>query len=909
MFGNTAMDIDPPFFQKETDSSNEGKVYPYNHPGPSNATRVHSSSADDYRSVIDDLTVEIQRLKEELKRYKQGGPDMLRKEKLFEIKVHGLPSRKKRELEATLRDFASGLDGSQDATSSNKKGDSHHAKRDRMYSASGSHSKHTSSLTGSKPADSAYASMSTGANSSGGSLNRPSVHARGKLSEQKVENYLRDIPQGLYPQHMAMTDKERKRLVVRRLEQLFTGKISGRLARATMPSQVAMNNVQVPSAPTAVTSHDGTTVHQPPSLHQRETTEASREAKILSSEQQPGQSGKKSRSRDNGSASYSNEEQTESSGNGASNDSGTNASPPLASPPLASLPQQRPTRPKDLDPNRVQVPSENMEYIRHLGLIPPELLQEQPALQNVHPDADGWVYLNLLCSMAQLHMINVTPSFVRSAVTEMSIKFQLSPDGRKIRWRGGSEGTKFNSDSSGYNSQKSPSTDDTDVAADEGRKRKKTSHSTGDEFRSGSSSKNASKSGPQVSASSNSFHYKPIFAHQESTEGMTSLDDTVSSFGPAEESNFEGSRYGVSGSGSTARRKRRRDGAIIYYNGAPFCTDLSGDLGDLSPTAQLAASAQDAERRFARPCLERSDSGSYIKCKPLSDKGHLIGSGSRMDVDGGDGQGQYESDDVSEIELNLTWSSTPQYLNFRTLEPCGIGGVLPEDHFMVVISTNRPKEDANVSSKMFDERATSPKATSAIIRRFGKMSTSSPVLTATKLSSSHDPIEIEYTSGRIKRLAPVALPPPAIFYPPFGTDESGSTDWMSGSDEDMDLGSSDIRIHRLQPHHSHDYPDGVDLSSGDEEGEEPEDSPEGRHMYENKNPQAGILQDLGRQTSQQSSSAAAAAGTMRSKSTSVEPMIRTDRSSVATAGGAESGYNSGEGDEEDSEEEEEEESS
>lgn len=880
--------VDPPFFQKETDSSNEGKGYAYNHLEQSNIPRVQSSSAGDYRSVIDDLTIEIQRLKEELKRYKQSGPDMLRKEELFEIKVHGLPSRKKRELEATLRDFASGLDGSEDTTSyKRRKGDSHHAKYARMDSASGSMSKEASSLSGSRPADSAYASMSTGANSSGRSLSRPSIHARGELSDQKVENYLRDIPEGLYPQHMALTDKERKSLVVRRLEQLFTGKISGRRVRGKMPGSVAVAKAAVPSASNAVTSLDGNMMHQPPSLLQHE---ASREAKILTSEQQPGPLGKKSGSRDNGSVSNSNEDQTDSSG--------TNPSPPLT-----SRPEQRPTRPKDLDPNRVQVPSENMDYIRHLGLIPPELLEHQPALQNVHPDADGWVYLNLLCSMAQLHIINVTPSFVRASVTELSTKFQLSPDGRKIRWRGGTEGTKFNSDSSGYTSQKSPSTDDTDGGAIDGHKRKKTSHSTSDELRSGRSSKHASKSGPQVSASSGSFHYKPLFAHRESGGGTMSPEATVSSFGPAEDSNLEESRYGISGSGSTARKKRRRDGAIIYYSGAPFCTDLSGDTGDLSPTAQLAAGAQEAERRFARPCLERSNSGSHINYKPLADRGHLIGSSSRMEVDGGNG-GNAEStddnnDDLSDVELELTWSDTPQYFNIRPLEPCGIGGVLPDDHFMVVIATKRSKQDASAEPKMFDEEACWPEATSALIRRLRNLPTSSPVLAATNLPSFDDPsIEIEYTSGRIKRLTPVALPPPAIFYPPVGSDESASTDWMSGSDEEIDIESSDFVISRLQPHHSHDYPDGVDLSSGDEEGEEPEDSPEGRHMYDNGNRQAGILKVLGRRTSQQSSSAAAAAGTMQSKSTSVDPMVLTDGSSVATAGGAKSGYNSEEGEEE-----------
>lgn len=95
------MDVDPPFFQNETDSSNEIDYsgLPINAFGQGDRVPprlrpavTQSSSADDYRSVIDDLTIENKRLKEELKRYKQFGPDMMKKEKLFEIKVHGLPA-------------------------------------------------------------------------------------------------------------------------------------------------------------------------------------------------------------------------------------------------------------------------------------------------------------------------------------------------------------------------------------------------------------------------------------------------------------------------------------------------------------------------------------------------------------------------------------------------------------------------------------------------------------------------------------------------------------------------------------------------------------------------------------------------------------------------------------------------
>jgi hypothetical protein len=892
-FDSNVMEVDPPFFQKQSDSSNEDKPY-YNHLAPPKLTAAHSSSADDYRSVIDDLTVEIQKLREELKRYKNTGPDMLRKEKLFEIKCHGLPKKKKRELEATLRDFAASLNGSPDTSSSQNKKKSRHANRDNMYSGSGS--KHASSSSGSnfRPADSAYASMSTGAKSSGTSLSRPSMGSQTKSSET-VESYLRDIPEGLYPRHMIMTEKERKKLVVRRLEQLFTGKIGGRHVvkkQSVQPSgsSAALASVVADTQPN-VTNTSNSSIHEPPTL-QTSGKEPTREARILPNEQQSGHSGKKSRSADNGSASNSHGDNTESGGNGNSTGSGTNPSPPMT-----TLPEQRPTRPRDLDPDRTQVPAENMDYIRHLGLVPPELLAEQHN-HDVHPDAEGWVYLNLLCNLAQLHMINVTPDFVRSAVTGMSTKFQLSPDGRKIRWRGGTEGTRFSSDSSGYNSQKSPSTDDTEGGSESKRKRQKTGRSTGDEFQSGSSSKNGLKYDPLLCAPSESFHYKPLFAQQDSSGGQTSLDETVSSFGPPEESNLGESRWGFSGSGASSRRKRRHDGAIIYYSGAPFCTDLSGDPGDMSPAAQMRAAGQpqtDKDNFKVPPSpLRRTDSGSFLSYRPLTDRGILSTQPTTaMDIDSEDPPSLTDdTDDASEIELDFTWSDKAQYMQHYPLEPCGLGGVLPEDHFMVVVSTKRCKQDELSSTQVATGRI--GEATDAVVRRLATMSTSSPVSGATKTLPVMGPlpVEIEYISGRIKRLTPVSLPPPAIFFPPFSPSESTADDDDDISD-DLDTSSSlrDLMGQRTL-HQSDSYPDGVDLSSGDEEGDEPDDSPNQNMYAASRDPKA--LPNRPRQAARRTSSAAAAAGTARgaSKSNSANPALSHDDSSVATAGAAESGYSS-----------------
>jgi hypothetical protein len=788
--------VDPPFFQRESGSSNksgsnnlradfnyDGKV-----PTAPKPNVAHSSSADEYRSVIDDLTVEIQRLKEELKRYKQLGPDVMKKEKLFELKVHGLPKRKKLELEATLRGFAATLD---DTTTSNsasqRKRSSHNLSSDRSMS------KHASSSSGSRsrPVDSAYASMSTANNSSGTSLSRPSMSVRQRNSDQKVENYLKDIPEGLYPRHVAMTDKERKKLVVRRLEQLFTGKTNGRRLHDAGIADAA------PARPEAqqvlpAGSH--------PSDPAEANREPNREARIIP----PGPSTKKPRSRDNISTSNSNGDKTESGGNGGSHrpqSAGANSSPRV--PPAPSAVEQRPTRPRDLDPDRIQIPLENMQYIRHLGLRAPDL---EPCTrdsggerQDVSPDANGWVYLNLLCNLAQLHMINVTPGFIRAAVAEKSAKFQLSPDGRKIRWRGGSRGTKFSSDSSAENSQKSSLTGDSDSSDKEplSRRRIKMGRIPDD---------GAALSGmdnDKVSSSEHAaYHYKPLFGRRSPSSEEASQEDKSSSLGPVADSNP--SAWAQSRSGSFQRRKRRLDGAIIYYSGAPFCTDLSGDVGDVSPTTQPDSSGQglssltphtvsDLNAQSSCLPLSRSVTRSTLQPRPVS-----LVRPANLDMD-------VETPSSEDVEGDCSWSPGPQIMGFVALEASGLGGVRPDDHFFVRVATRRRKDISQPATV-----------------------TTAPL---SALSSRPTPkavgVEIEYVTGHVKHLPPVALPPPAMFVPPFSSD--GSSDSISiGSDEDEDnnLSSSELTSRRANLRQSeYNYPSSDETSSDDddEEGNEGED--------------------------------------------------------------------------------------
>ncbi|KAI0837005.1 frequency clock protein [Hypoxylon sp. FL0890] len=893
--GNTdtrAMDLDPPFYQKETDSSNEeaakygissqSPAYEFIQNRMAGLRPELDSSNEEYRSVIDDLTIENKRLKEELKKYKQMGPDSLRRDKLFEVKVHGLSSRKKRELEATLRDFTTNLEGSSTGASQSRKRTS--AKSKNVHS---SMSKHASSSSGSnsRPVDSAYASMSTGPSSSTPSLPGQAKAAR-QRSQQKIESYLRDIPEGLWPRPTVMTEKDKKKLVVKRLEHLFTGKMSGPAEHnplSLVPEPIA-EDVQMEASDDKIL---------PP-------IETRREAQI-----RPRNSRRKeSSSRDNGSASnsHSNGDQTDSRDNGNGSGSGSGhasgggissiTSPHMSMPP----PEQRPTRPRDLDPDRRQVPSENMDYIRHLGLVAPES-QEQFSARDVSPDAEGWVYLNLLCNLAQLHILNVTPAFIRSAVSEKSTKFQLSPDGRKIRWRGGVEGTKFSSGDSTTNSPHNQSSDDTDDSNDQEQRKKQKTQASGNDVIAHKASKFGL--GVQDSNSSESFHYKPLFVHQQtssSDEQPSGGDETGSSYGPPEESNLGMiSRWGQSGVSGVSQRKRRRDGAIIYYSGAPFCTDLSGDFGEgeVSPTTYDMTSSGDQGDQgpslgIIRPQISRSTSGSSLPFRPLS----TLASDS-MDLDESNSPELTSGETDDEIDADFPWSDSNQHASLLNLEASGIGGVYPEDHFVVIVTTRRPKhahDDEHSGSddgrddtervtrrpgpvgRLSQETTDSKAATDSIINKLAAMTTGSPAPYGIPSIGAHT-VEIEYLTGKIRRLPPVPLPPPLFYFPASDSDLDEDDD-----DESADDASSESLISR-QAIVEEDSSSDVDLSGNDEEDEHSDDGQaydaSGSISPENMDelPEAGELRRSG-----------------VGKATELSKV--TTGSSVATAGGAVSGYNS-----------------
>lgn len=909
-FDMNNMEVDSPYFQRTSGSpKNDTTLARSTQPGnvlfpqmprkPSlRPTVTQSSSAGEYRSVIDDLTIENQRLKEELKRYKQFGTDLMRKDRLFEIKVHGLPGNKKRQLEATLRDFASTLEGSTETSRGAKKA----SKNSKSKSFGGATSKHaSSSSSNSRPIDSAYASMSTDPGTANNSLGKSQTGRLAHISNsrstnQKVESYLEDIPEGLYPRYLSLSEKDKQKLVVRRLEQLFTGEVNG---PAIGKGDRSSGKAEFLCEGDAIKG-----------------LEASREAQIQLKEKRQSRGNGSSNSQshgDGGSGSgsgsghgISNSNSTSNSnGSGSGSGSGSHTSPQE---PQAS--EQRATRPLDLDPDRVQVPSENMEYIRHLGMVAPVLHVGALANPfNVSMDAEGWVYLNLLCNLAQLHIINVTPAFIRAAVSSKSTKFQLSPDGQKIRWRGGTDGTRFSSDSS-KNSTRGRSTDEdysSDKSSGTGKKRK---HKDNEPAR----PPHISKLTRENTRSSTSVHYKPMFIRQPSFETSGEEGSSCQASG-MEGSNFENGRtsgWGYSGSSSSPRKRRRIDGAIVYYTGAPFCTDLSGDPGDVSPATHMASTnlaKESQEVSSSETKLPRTWSGSSILYRPFSNNPSRDTVDAQVKEGLDDTSDDFLADVSSDSEDDFQWQ-TPDATDIGTqpnlpcLEAYGLGGVQPDDHFRLVVVTHRSRDQLDGhsgSGRPTPFRARSDSAKASILDRVKslKVSSTGPV----KLN------RIQYKTCKLSRLDPVPLPPAVAFVPPFSS-SSSEADTVNNdsqvSDSEVEQGveprgrplsfypSSIGRpsLYRNESNSMHldsAYPEGQDLSPSDEEDEADSDD-------------AGFLQIGGSGASKMIPVSKQEGINMHLRSELVRrPQIEINspslkqteartQSSVATAGDAESGY-------------------
>jgi hypothetical protein len=615
------------------------------------------SSAEEFRGVIDDLTVANKKLKQKLKKYEKMYDAHLQDEKLFEVRFHGLPDHKKRELEETLRKFAADIDQ-----------DPHVDPIMHSYAPPLDTSLSKSVSSTSRFAESGYVSMSnavsaTGPNpytlnpgqSSGQDSERQAIsRSQYNRKQQNIQSYLHDIPAGLLPrQNVTMSEKAKKKMVVRRLEQIFAGKqsVPGNHSQPMQQEEVAQSAAMADRRAREATGL----------IHRKE---GHREARIM-----PVQS----------------------------EDEDINSLVPRESlqmlrPALqvseqdfagSGSPDQRPTRPLDLDPYRAQVPMDNMDYIRHLGFTPPDMMsREEPQ------DGHGWIYLNLLINMAQLHTFNVTPDFVKDAVTEYSSKFELSHDGRKVRWKGGDDITRNSDSSSEQLSGMSPY----DIVASSSSKSPSKWAKTGN---SGGSTETLESQRRAARAAKerdqNKLAYTPIFFHKDDSDEYDRSEQSSgnSPFMPTRRGDSSG--FGSSAIRSSSSRKRRDDGPMIFYNRAKFCTDLTGDRR--GPAVGNASYKAVGGRPLGAPTSSEPSANSLSETRGPLDY-------NRMDFDPNESHGLTSSEsDLRFSPPALRNDTSDDSLEMMDFEASGLGGVQPDDHFAIRVRRAHMRTASTSSAK------------------------------------------------------------------------------------------------------------------------------------------------------------------------------------------------------------------
>lgn len=682
---------------------------------------TEGSSVDDFRSVIDDLTVENNKLKRRLKKYEKFQNSHLKDDKLFEVRIHGLPPDKKKELEETLRKFASSL-GPSGANAFPSDG---YASLLPMLNTSKTSSSHASHQN----ADSAYASMSM---SGQGSSAQSGADAKQKHTptqymaarQQNIHSYLHHIPQGLLPQQnpATMTERAKKKLVVRRMEQLFAGKgaVAGGPQQSVQQQEVSQTAAKADRSALEATGEqaeqEGTReahIMKPDAEDQSPTEKKADELpkrKLLEKRRAP-------------------------------------QPIQLKRSPDSDL-KQRPTRPLDLDPHRAQVPAENIRYMRQMGFSP-----QYPGLDKYPEHGHGWIYLNFLINMAQLHTINVTADFVRKALGEYSDKFEVSSDGRKIRWSGGNSETR-NSSSGGGSSNERVS--DGTPEGQSPRKRPKLVHRNSGQSTFPSSGLVSGATG-RLRTDNSKHVYTPLFSHKDGTDDSedSSSDEEELSESPPYPLPIAGDSSGMASSGirtssgipvaSIKKKQTRDDGPIIFYNNARFCTDLSGDRKPNASGGPMYTPASSVP--VGRPSSLANLSSE--KRGPLAEASQLP---EPMDLS--------DNPIPQSMEVCFPPDSPTKSSSWKGQEPIelevtGIGGVWPADNFSISVDSRHAS-----TSHLPLPNAPRHLETKALPPRVRQILESSGVT-----PKSHPVVDKQFVASAVRDLPPSELPAALSFMP------------------------------------------------------------------------------------------------------------------------------------------------
>lgn len=609
------------------------------------------SRTKDIRSIIDDLTVKNNKLKRRLRRYKKlhDSRNSFNNEKLFEIRIHSMGVEKKRELEEMLCNFVGSLSAQEAIESPGS-----------SYEAIGPNVQYDKTAPPQATPytnDSAYASMLT-------SGQGPTPSVWGSKHDHIIQP-AQPRQQKIHPHHFtseslplpqtpeARIERPKRKLVVRRLEQLFAGN-----GAFPGPHQQALLSRK--------TSQKVTNANRSKVEGEREDTGASREAPIMSQESayildRSARGQHKARS-------------VECFKHEAAEDIAEQAF--ATQRPDTSSEEQRSTKPFDLNSDRARAPTENLRYIRHLGFSP-----QDPC--NAPQEGRGWVDLNLLVNMAQLHTLNVTIGFVRQALSELSHHLELSTDGRKARWKGSAVNQSKKRRSSCPSCQRRDGNNDRESLKKKLRTTEDNDPQISDHM---SWHAKASTCLRHSEHETDRLMYKPLFYSYspEDSDDRSSEETGETDLSPTHhvaDRSTEGVKSDLCP--ELAMDKRSIDaGSIVFYTSACFYADLTGDPdaqkhGETPRYRLLSLEPLGQQRPYDddRPMIFR-DRGPPEKAKGLPEP---------MDLP--------SNPNPKPVELIFPPPSPPRspgdvrVLRHIEMEVTGIGGIYPADHFAINVQS------------------------------------------------------------------------------------------------------------------------------------------------------------------------------------------------------------------------------
>ncbi|KAK5942774.1 hypothetical protein PMZ80_005340 [Knufia obscura] len=730
-------DDDPPFYMSDRVNYIPAAFAASEDRGFGGVSRLDSEN-EDLRGVIDDLTVENKRLRHMIRtrqrdrRDNPSNPTTQHEDKLFEVRIHGLPSEKRRELEALLKTFATSV----------------HSTVPSLTTATSDTSSGQFSAKAVKPSaartDSGYASASgttSGATSKSASLGSASVQPS---RDKAVKSYLQHIPDTLLPrQDPLMSERAKQTLVVRRLEQLFTGRVAGP-GDHDQPMQQQEISQSAARADRLQDARD----------NKKGKVEGRREARIMPPDTKVNLDAMDpSDTKGTSTPKYSKEISTPGS------------------------PDQRPTRPLDLDIHRAQLGADNIQYMHHLGLLTPQF-----GGLSKGGEESPWMFLTLLTGLAQLHTLNVTPDFVRRAIRKFSKRFELSRDGLKLRWAGGSGNTRFAADDekaievADINAQ-----DSADDAGNGGSSKRSKTGSTSNLGLTSTTPSEDKGSGRQISSDSkqqpmtlsgtsnvqpspnlinhtkprSAFDYKPIVLREKQTgyDGCRDLDDSC------ETSSGDSSGLIQALSKSSMNQRSKDEGLITFYNNPHFCSDFSSEM-------------QPSNMKPARPVVVGETLGVAMVDVPESPLRYHDATYFTSHF----APRPFDVESLSAEQRAKFDASLPKFPSLAPLsaagehetmplelDACGLGGVTPEDNFALDVKVDMKPAPVRGQDRIVKQL---PFSSRRYLQKF-----TTEVKSCQKLD-----------------LLPSKLPPPSYIF--FASSSSSDTHIDDDSDDDSEGSSS-----------------------------------------------------------------------------------------------------------------------